>query len=369
MSFEKIKKNFGFGCMRLPMLEGEVDYTEFNKMIDFFMESGFNYFDTAHGYIDGKSEKAIKECLTKRYPREDYVLANKLSGWRFDGEEVIIPLFEKLLQLCGVEYFDFYLFHCLNKEIYQKHLNCNSFEIIKNLKEQGRIRHIAISFHDTADVLDKILSEQPCIEAVQLQINYLDYDDPAVQSKACYDVAVKHRKKVIVMEPVKGGSLVNLPDSAQAVFDQLNGGSAASYAIRFAAGFEGVEMVLSGMGTMEMMEENTGFMKEFTPLNQEEQQAVNHVCSILDSLKLIACTTCRYCVDGCPQKIRIPDLFSCLNNKNIWKNWNADYYYGVHTSNNGKAKDCIGCKKCEQICPQQLPISELLKTVSKEFDK
>ena len=200
--------------MRLKMNDTEVDYNEFNTMIDTFISAGFNYFDTAHGYIDGKSELVVRDCLTSRHPRESYVLADKLSYWCFEKEEDILPLFEKQLERCGVEYFDFYLFHCINHESYEKHKKCNSFEIVKKLKEEGKIKHIAMSFHDTADFLDMVLTEQPYMEAVQLQINYLDYDDPTVQSKECYDVAVKHGKKVIVMEPVKGGALANLPREA-----------------------------------------------------------------------------------------------------------------------------------------------------------
>lgn len=361
-------KKLGFGFMRLPMMGDQVDFEQTCRMIDCFLENGFCYFDTAKGYIDGQSEQMIQKCLTSRYPRDRYLLADKLSTNFFESQQDIRPVFQEQLDTCGVDYFDFYLMHSQNKHLFEKFKQCKAYETVLELKEEGKLKHFGISFHDTPELLEQILTEYPQIEVVQLQFNYADFENPSVQSRACYEVCRKFGKKIIVMEPVKGGSLVNLPDSAQAVFDQLKGGSAASYAIRFAAGFEGIEMVLSGMGTIEMMEENTGFMKEFQPLNQKEQQAVEKVCSILDSLKLIACTSCRYCVDGCPQQIRIPDLFSCMNNKNIWKNWNANYYYGVHTSNNGKAKDCIGCKKCEQICPQKLPISSLLQTVSKEFD-
>ena len=211
MSFEKIKGKLGFGVMRLKMQENEIDKNEFNKMIDIFLSKGFNYFDTAYGYIDGKSELAIKECLVKRYDREKFVLTDKLTYWCFEKEEEIVPLFNKQLEKCGVDYFDFYFFHCMNKTGYEKHNACNSFEIVKKLKQQGKINHIGMSFHDTPELLDNILCEHPEIEVVQLQINYLDYDDPTVQSKACYDVAVKYGKKVMVMEPVKGGVLVNLP--------------------------------------------------------------------------------------------------------------------------------------------------------------
>jgi predicted aldo/keto reductase-like oxidoreductase len=355
--------------MRLPMKNDEVDYDEFNRMIDAFIGAGFNYFDTAHGYLDGKSETAIRDCLAARYPRDAFILANKLTHPYFETAEDVRPFFESQLELCGVEYFDFYLFHCLNATNYQKHKACKTFETVKQLKAEGKVRHIAMSFHDTADVLDMILSENDCIEAVQLQINYLDYDDPGVQSKKCYDVAVKHGKKVIVMEPVKGGSLVNRPDDAKAVLDALEGGSYASYAIRFAASFDGIKMVLSGMGDMNMMNDNLSYMKDFKPLDERERKAIDKVCAILRGKGLIACTGCSYCTEGCPKQIPIPNLFACMNDKRIWQNWNSDYYYGIHTKDKGKASDCIGCGKCEKICPQGLPIRELLKQVAEEFEK
>ena len=235
MPFEKIKKNFGFGCMRMKMAGEEVDYDEFCKMIDAFLDAGFNYFDTAHGYINFKSQAALRECLVKRHDREDFVLANKLTPWFIEKEEDVLPFFESQLSACGVDYFDFYLFHCMNKDTYKKQLSCNSFEIVKKLRDEGKIRHIAMSFHDTADVLDMILTEQPFIEAVQLQFNYLDYDDPGVQSKACYDVARKHGKPIMVMEPVKGGVLVNLPEKAAELLRAAGGGSHASYALQISA--------------------------------------------------------------------------------------------------------------------------------------
>lgn len=366
--FEEVKKNFGFGCMRMQMDGDKVDYAEFTKMIDTFIENGFNYFDTAHGYLEGKSEIALRHCLTSRYPRESYVLTNKLSNNFFEKNEDIRPLFESQLETCGVEYFDFYLMHAQDKKNFEKYKKCRAYEEALELKKEGKIRHLGISFHDKADVLDRILTEYPQVETVQIQFNYADFEDPSVESRKCYEVCRKHGKPIIVMEPVKGGSLANLPHQAQMVFDELGGGSAASYAIRFAAGFEGVMMVLSGMGNMEMMLDNIGFMKEFKPLDEYEMKAIDKVCAIFHSQNLIACTACRYCTDGCPKNILIPDLFACMNGKNAWKNWNSEYYYEVHTQNNGKASDCIGCGKCEEICPQHLPIRELLKTVAAEFE-
>ncbi len=366
---DKINKNLGFGFMRLPMKNKKVDIPQTIKMVDAFIDNGFNYFDTAHGYLDGKSELALKESLTSRYPRDKYILADKLSNNFFEKQEDIRPLFQKQLDACGVEYFDFYLMHAQTAALFEKYKNCRAYETAFELKTEGKIRHVGLSFHDSAEVLDKILTEYPALEFVQIQFNYLDFDNPAVQSKAVYDVCIKHNKKVIVMEPVKGGNLVNLPDKAKAIFDELKGGSYASYALRFAASFPDIFMVLSGMSNMEQMEDNISSFKEFKPLNDTEMDAVKRVSEVFKSMNLIPCTACRYCTDGCPQKISIPDLFAVMNSKQVYKNWNTNYYYSIHTKDKGKASDCIGCKKCEKICPQHLKIRKLLKAVAKEFEK
>lgn len=367
---DKIKKNFGFGCMRLPMKDGEVDTAETCRMVDAFLDAGFNYFDTAHGYLGGKSETALRECLTSRYPREAYVLVNKLSTHHYNSNEEIRPLFESQLEACGVDYFDFYLMHAQDKSIFAKYKACRAYETALELLAEGKIRHLGISFHDQAHVLEQILMEYPQIEVVQIQLNYVDFDDPSVEGRKCLEVCRKYGKPAIIMEPVKGGSLITLPEDAQQVFDRLGGGSNASYAIRFAASQEGVMMVLSGMGNMDMMNDNISFMKDFQPLNAEEQQAVRKVCDIFRSLGSIPCTACRYCTEVCPQHISIPDLFACLNAKKIFNNWNTGYYYNnIHTKDGGKASDCIGCGACEHLCPQHLPIRDLLKQVSAEFDQ
>ena len=366
---DKIKKNFGFVCLRLPMKDGEVDKEQMCKMVDTFLEQGFNYFDTAHGYLDGKSELALRDCLTSRHERSEYILTNKLTNFYFKSEEEIRPFFESQLKACGVDYFDFYLMHAQSEEIFKYFKKCHAYEIALQLKEEGKIRHFGISFHDKAEALDQILTEYPQIEVVQIQFNYLDYEDPAVQSRKCYEVCRKHNKPVLIMEPVKGGNLVNLPEDAKKVLDDLHGGSPASYALRFAAGFEGVLMVLSGMSNMEQMEDNISFMKDFQPLNEKEMEAVYKVADIFHQKHAIACTACRYCTAGCPKQISIPDLFACMNAKKVFNDCNANYYYSnAYTVHNGKASDCIKCGKCEKACPQHLPIRDLLEDVAKEFE-
>lgn len=368
--FTNVKHNFGFGCMRLPMDGKKVDYKEFTKMVDYYMSEGFNYFDTAMVYLEGQSETAIRDCIAKRYPRESFVLTDKLSTHLFKTEEEIRPLFERQLEACGVDYFDFYLMHAQTADLFEKYKRCRAYEQAFELKAEGKIKHVGLSFHDKAEVLENILNEYPQIEAVQIQFNYVDYDDPSVQSRECYEVCRRHNKPVIVMEPVRGGNLVNLPDEAKDVLDSLGGGSAASYAIRFAAGFEGIFMVLSGMSDMCQMEDNLSYMKNFKPLDEREKEAVKKVCDIFHSKHLIPCTACRYCVDGCPKHIPIPNLFSLMNTKQMYKDWNADYYYNeVYTKNGGKASECIKCGKCEKACPQHLPIRELLERVAAEFEE
>ena len=356
-SFDLIQKNFGFGYMRLPMIGDEVDIEQTTKMVDTFLENGFNYFDTAHGYINGKSEQAIKACLSSRYPRDRYILTNKLSAPCFEKEEDIRPLFQQQLDACGVDYFDFYLIHAVSAARMPFYEGTGAFRIAQELKQEGKVRHVGMSFHDTAEVLDEILTKHPELEVVQIQFNYVDFEDEKVESRKCYEVCRKHGKPIIIMEPVKGGSLVNLPSAAQKIFDSLNGGSNASYALRFAAGFEGVMMVLSGMSTIGQMEDNLSFMKNFQPLNQKEQQAVEKVTAIFRNQGLIPCTACRYCTEVCPQEIPIPELFTAVNAKRSEQNVPA-----VSTE-----IDCVKCGKCEEVCPQNLKIRQLLTVAAAEL--
>ena len=358
-SFGLIQKNFGFGYMRLPMIGEDVDIPQTTRMVDAFLESGFNYFDTAHGYIGGKSELAIRECLTSRYPRDRYVLTNKLSAPCYEKEEDIRPLFRQQLEACGVEYFDFYLIHAVSAARMPFYEGTGAFRIARELKQEGKVRHIGMSFHDKAEVLDEILTRHPELEVVQIQFNYVDYEDEKVESRKCYEVCRKHGKPVIVMEPVKGGSLVNLPAAAQKILDRLEGGSNASYAIRFAAGFEGVIMVLSGMGTIGQMEDNLSYMNDFQPLNQQEQEALAKVCAIFRNQGLIPCTACRYCTEVCPQGIAIPELFAALNAKRSDQS--------VPKVSGGMPGSCIGCGRCEETCPQDLKIRQLLTVAAEEL--
>ena len=356
--FPEIKKNFGFGCMRFPTVDDQVDVEAVKEMVDTFLAAGFNYFDTARPYHNGKSETVLREALTSRYPRESYILVNKLSPTMFEKEEDILPLFEDQLKACGVDYFDFYLMHANSARRHEKFTQTRAYDIAQELKAAGKIRHVAMSFHDSAEVLDKILTDRPEIEAVQLQFNYVDYEDPNVQSWACYEVCRKHGKPVMVMEPVKGGSLVNLPGKAL----EMMSASPASYAIRFAASFEGIFMVLSGMSNMEQMQDNLSYMKDFQPLSKEEMALIDKVRTLYQAQHRIPCTACRYCTDGCPMEINIPELFACLNDKRQDKPEAARYQdFEV------KADSCIGCGQCESVCPQHLHIRELLAEVAAAF--
>lgn len=360
-------KKLGFGFMRLPMLEdGQVDLVHTQKMVDAYMEAGFSYFDTAHNYIGGQSEQVLKACLTSKYPRESYILTDKLTPPLFEKEEDIRPLIDAELAACGVEYFDYLLMHSMKDVFYEKYTRTRAFEIAQELKAEGKVRHVGMSFHDTPEVLDKILTEHPELEVVQIQFNYLDVENPNVQSRGCYEVCRKHGRQVLIMEPVKGGALANLPAEAGKILDDLNGGSHASYAIRYAASQEGVLAVLSGMSTLEQVQDNIGYMADFRPLNEAETAAVDRVRQMLLAQETIPCTACRYCMDVCPQQIPIPEVFDVYNRKKRYLE--PSWRYASVTKDKNKASDCLDCGACEDACPQKLEIRELLKQVAEIFE-
>ena len=367
------EKKLGFGCMRLPVIDGDMERIDdelFCKMVDTFMEQGFTYFDTAYPYHNQKSEGAVKRCLVDRYDRYKFYLADKMPMWSAKEYADYERLFAEQLERCGVEYFDFYLLHALYGERYEEGVKLGAFDFIQKMKAEGKIKHAGFSFHDTADVLDKILTEHPEMEFVQLQINYYDWESENVQSRKCYEVAVKHGVPIIVMEPVKGGTLASLAPQAAAVLDELNpNASYASFAVRYAASLENVFMVLSGMSDYEQLLDNTSYMKDFVPLSEEEQAGITKVVEELAKLPTIPCTKCRYCVDGCPQKINIPGLFQAYNNViQFGDNAVSRRRYEDAISERGLASACVECGLCEEQCPQHLEIRSLLKDVANMFE-
>lgn len=373
------KKKLGFGLMRLPVktnAEGvsSVDYERVCQMADVFLEKGYTYFDTAAPYHNGESEIALRECVVKRHPREAFTVTDKLSLFMIKKKEDIPGFFEAQLEHCGVEYFDYYLLHAVSKEIYQKAEEMQAFEFMVQKKEEGKLKHIGFSFHDSADLLDEILTKHPEMEYVQLQINYADWEDADVQSRKCYEVCVKHKKPVIVMEPVKGGLLANVPEDAEKLLKSAGPDmSVASWAIRFAASLDNVVMVLSGMSDEAQVADNLSYMGAFEPLTEEERDLVLKTAALIKEKEKIACTACRYCVDDCPKKIAIPDYFKLVNRISMYgesqmQRAKADYTYSIEKEGKGKASDCIKCRRCEGHCPQHLPITTYLEEVAGMFE-
>lgn len=367
-----VQTKLGFGCMRLPQLKnGDVDKEQMKQMVDYYLEQGGKYFDTAYPYHNGKSEEVLGVCLADRHPRESFYLADKMPMWMIQKKEQMEDIFREQCHRCHVDYFDFYLLHNLNTTCIDNVENIGAFEYLKQLKKEGRVKYIGFSFHDTAPLLEEILMKHPEVDFVQLQINYFDWDSATIQSGACYEVAKRYQVPVIVMETVHGGGLANLPEKAAAVLNKLDPkASAASYAVRFAASLDQVAITLSGMSSYEQMMDNCSYMTggKFQPLKMEEKQAIDKVVEILKDVHTIPCTGCRYCVDGCPKKILIPDIFSIYNDMQMFGDVNfPDMHYAVHTEGKGKASDCIKCGKCEAHCPQHLSIREHLAQVSEVF--
>lgn len=365
--FPEIHGNFGFGFMRIPRLEdGSVNQPLVNELVDSFMTNGFNYFDTAYKYCGGLSEPALRKALVDRYPRDSYVLTTKLSNEFMKSKDEQERVFEDQLRILGVDYFDFYLLHNQGKVNYAVTEELESLEFMLRKKEEGKIRHIGMSFHDSAELLDEILTVHPEIEVVQLQINYLDWDNASIQSRKCLEVANRHEKPVIVMEPNKGGNLIRLPEEVEKLFRAYAPErSNASWALRFAASQPGVIMVLSGMNTMEQLADNMQTMGDFQPLNTEELALTTRAAEIINRRLLIPCTGCGYCTVQCPKHIPIPDYFALFQEG--YMSTQIVYYFNM-TQTHPKAGECIHCHLCEKHCPQHIEITKHLETIAQKFD-
>ena len=375
---EQNAKKLGFGLMRLPLTDpndgASVDVELLKTMVDAFLEKGFTYFDTAWMYCGFQSECAIREALVKRHPRDSYTLADKLHAGFLKTKEDRERIFQEQLRKTGVDYFDYYLLHDVGTDHYKTYQELDCFRWLEEKKALELARHIGFSYHDNAELLDRVLIEHPEVEFVQLQLNYLDWDSEGVQSRKCYETAVKHGKPVIVMEPVKGGTLARVPESVEKMFREARPEmSIPSWAIRFAASLEHVMVVLSGMSNMEQLLDNTDYMADFQPLSAQEQALVKKAVDAINSTIAIPCTGCSYCTEGCPQRIAIPKYFSLYNadlQEIKEKSWRPQgEYYTRLTMNFGKASDCLECGQCEQVCPQHLPIIRHLKDVAARFEK
>lgn len=370
-------KKLGFGFMRLPLINDDfekVDKDALCRMVDHFMEKGFRYFDTAWFYHNGQSEVAVKECLVSRYDRSEFLLADKMPLILINDEYELAEYFETQRLRCGVEFFDYYLVHDMGGDRRKKAEKTHVFDFLKQKKADGVVKQIGFSFHDTADVLDEILMQHPEVDFVQLQINYLDWESDTIQSRKCYETAKRHGKPVIVMEPVKGGTLAALPTKAESLLHACEPDMfVASWAIRFAASLDNVMMVLSGMSNIEQLADNTSYMENFVPLTEKELAMLGQVTDIINGSIAIPCTGCSYCTVHCPKNIAIPKYFSLYNAEKrelSTKPWTAQLMLYSHLSEQfGKASECVGRGRCEEMCPQHLPIRKWLNEVAKQFEK
>ncbi len=359
----KEKLKLGFGLMRLPKnTDGSIDVEQTAEMVDLFMEAGGTYFDTAFVYAG--SEEAIRKALVERYPRDSYTLASKLIIQPGSGitEEEAKQEMQTSLERSGAGYFDYYLVHAIQRGNYQKYEEYGIWDYVKELKEQGLIKHYGFSFHGDPELLEEILEKHPDAEFVQLQINYADWENPGVASRRNWEICKEHGKPVTVMEPVKGGILADPIDTVKAIFDAENtDASYASWAIRYVASKENLLVVLSGMSSVDQMKDNLSFMREFKPLTEHEEEVIAKAVEALNADKSIACTACHYCTKGCPMGIPIPEIFTVQNRKKGSPEFRTKREYVIVTEGKGKAGDCIQCGQCEAACPQHLPIISLLE--------